>query len=242
MQILRPAEVIFQRNKQKLFKEWFGHRFYTYHLEEWIFADAYANELLLKQFQTHSLKGFGIEHLKSGIIAAGSVLHYLKDTEHPNLGHITGVHRLTETDYLWMDRFTIRNLELLGSQSDGGHSLIKVMDSTVSAMGARLMRRWMVLPLKDKQRIEERLDTVEVLLLNTDLRKQLQHHIKQCGDVERLVAKLPLKKINPREVLHLAKSLQHAYEIKKHCAGSNSNYLKRLVILSTPALSLLERS
>lgn len=228
LQSLRPAEVIFQRNKQKLFKEWFGHRFYTYHLEEWIFADAYANEMLLKQFQTHSLKGFGIESLKLGIIAAGAVLHYLKDTEHPNLGHITGIHRLTETDYLWMDRFTIRNLELLGSANDGGHSLIKVMDSTVSAMGARLMRRWMVLPLKDKQRIEERLDTVETLLLNTDLRKQLQHLIKQCGDVERLVAKLPLKKINPREVLHLAKSLQYAEEIKKHTATSNSNYLKRL--------------
>jgi len=228
LQSLRPAEVIFQRNKQKLFKEWFGHRFYTYHLEEWIFADTYANEMLLKQFQTHSLKGFGIESMKLGIIAAGAVLHYLKDTEHPNLGHITGIHRLTETDYLWMDRFTIRNLELLGSANDGGHSLIKVMDSTVSAMGARLMRRWMVLPLKDKQRIEERLDTVEALLLNTDLRKQLQHLIKQSGDVERLVAKLPLKKINPREVLHLAKSLQYAEEIKKHTATSNSNYLKRL--------------
>lgn len=241
LQSLRPAEVIFQRNKQKQFKEWFGHRFYTYHLEEWIFADAYANELLLKQFQTHSLKGFGIESLKQGIIAAGAVLHYLKDTEHPNLGHITGIHRLTETDYLWMDRFTIRNLELLGSQSDGGHSLIKVMDSTVSAMGARLMRRWMVLPLKDKQRIEERLDTVETLLLTTDLRKHLQHLIKQCGDVERLVAKLPLKKINPREVLHLAKSLQYADAIKQHCAGSNSNYLKRLSDTINPCAFIAEK-
>jgi DNA mismatch repair protein MutS len=241
LQSLRPAEVIFERHKQKQFKEWFGQRFYTYHLEEWIFADAYAHELLLKQFQTHSLKGFGIDGLKLGIIAAGAVLHYLKDTEHPNLGHITGIHRLTETDHLWMDRFTIRNLELLGSQSDGGHSLIKVMDSTVSAMGARLMRRWMVLPLKDKQRIEERLDTVEALLLNTDLRKQLQHLIKQCGDVERLVAKLPLKKINPREVLHLARSLQHADDIKQLCAASNSNYLKRLSDTINPCIFISEK-
>ncbi|XVJ68046.1 MAG: DNA mismatch repair protein MutS [Lacibacter sp.] len=241
LQSLRPAEVIFERHKQKLFKEWFGHRFYTYHLEEWIFADTYAQELLLKQFQTHSLKGFGVENLQAGIIAAGAILHYLKDTEHPNLGHITGIHRLTETDYLWMDRFTIRNLELLGTQSDGGHSLIKVMDSTVSAMGARLMRRWMVLPLKNKQRIEERLDTVETLLLDAYLRKQFQHLIKQCGDLERLVAKLPLKKINPREVLHLAKSLQHAAELKKLCAGSNSNYFKRLSDTINPCTFIADK-
>lgn len=228
LQSLKPSEVIFARNRQKQFKELFGPKFYTYYLEEWIFNDVYANEILLKHFQTHSLKGFGIENQPAGIIAAGAVLHYLKDTEHPNLGHITGIHRLMESDYLWMDRFTIRNLELLGSQSDGGHSLLKVMDNTVSAMGARLLRRWMVLPLKEKERIQERLDTVESLLLNGDLRKQLHALIKQCGDVERLVAKLPLKKINPREVLHLAKGLQHAAEIKQLCAADANPYLKRL--------------
>ena len=241
LQSLSPAEVIFQRSKQKQFKELFGPKFYTYHLEEWIFSDVYANELLLKHFQTHSLKGFGIEDQPLGIIAAGVILHYLKDTEHPNLGHITGIHRLMEADYLWMDRFTIRNLELLGSQSDGGYSLIKTMDTTVSAMGARLMRRWMVLPLKEKQKIDERLHTVETFLLNPDLRKQVHNFIKQCGDLERLVAKLPLKKINPREVMHLAKTLQYAGQIKQICSSSTNNYLKRLSDTINPCKYISEK-
>lgn len=241
LQSLKPAEVIFQRNKQKQFKELFGPKFYTYHLEEWIFSDVYANELLLKHFQTHSLKGFGIEDQPLGIIAAGVILHYLKDTEHPNLGHITGIHRLMESDYLWMDRFTIRNLELLGSQSDGGHSLIKTMDTTVSAMGARLMRRWMILPLKEKARIEERLHTVETFLLNPDLRKKVHSLIKQSGDLERLVAKLPLKKINPREVMHLAKTLQYAEQIKQICASSSNNYIKRLSDTINPCKYISEK-
>jgi DNA mismatch repair protein MutS len=228
LQSLKPAEVIFQRSNQKKFKELFGQKFYTYHLEEWIFSEVYAHEILLKQFQTHSLKGFGIEAQQGGIVAAGAILHYLKDTEHPNLGHITGIHRLLEADYLWMDRFTIRNLELLGSQADNGHSLLKVMDNTVSAMGARLLRRWLVLPLKEKERIQERIDTVEALVLNTGLRKQLQQLVKQCGDVERLVAKLPLKKINPREVVHLAKGLQIAHQLKELCSKADDPYLKRL--------------
>lgn len=228
LQSLRPAEIVFQRNKQKQFKENFGTKFYTYHLEEWIFAEAYATELLLKHFQTHSLKGFGVEELKLGTIAAGAVLHYLRDTEHPNLNHITSVQRLDERDYLWMDRFTIRNLELLGSGADGGHTLLKILDNTVSPMGARLMRRWMVLPLKDMERINERLDAVQSFILETELRKQLQSLIKQSGDVERLVAKLPLKKINPREILHLAKGLGFAEQIKELCKTSSNAYLKRL--------------
>jgi DNA mismatch repair protein MutS len=228
LQSLKPAEVIFPRNRQKQFRELFGLKFYTYHLEEWIFQEVYAQEVLLKHFQTHSLKGFGVEQQSAGIVAAGAVLHYLKDTEHPNIGHITGIHRLVETDYLWMDRFTIRNLELLGSQSEGGHSLLKVLDNTVSAMGARLLRRWLILPLKEKERIQERLDTVEVFVLNPDLRQQVRQLIKQCGDVERLVAKLPLKKINPREVVHLAKGLQLAAAIKELCSGTPHPYLQRL--------------
>ncbi len=228
LQSLKPAEVVFQRNKQKQFKENFGPKFYTYHLEEWIFSETYATELLLKHFQTHSLKGFGIEALTLGTIAAGAVLHYLRDTEHPNLNHITSIQRLDEADYLWMDRFTIRNLELLGSNNDGGHSLLRVMDNTVSPMGARLMRRWMVLPLKDKERIDERLNAVQSLILEPELRKQLHALIKHSGDVERLVAKLPLKKINPREVLQLAKGLEYAEKIKEQCNTSSNLFLKRL--------------
>lgn len=241
LQSLRPAEVVFQRNKQKQFKENFGTKFYTYHLEEWIFAEAYATELLLKHFQTHSLKGFGVEELKLGTIAAGAVLHYLRDTEHPNLNHITSVQRLDERDYLWMDRFTIRNLELLGSGADGGYTLLKILDNTVSPMGARLMRRWMVLPLKDMERINERLDAVQSFIIETDFRKQLQSLIKQSGDVERLVAKLPLKKINPREILHLAKGLGFAEQIKELCKTSPNEYLKRLSDTINPCHYIAEK-
>ncbi len=186
LQSLKPAEVVFQRNKQKQFKEHFGTKFYTYHLEEWIFSEAYATELLLKHFQTHSLKGFGIETLTLGSIAAGAVLHYLRDTEHPNLNHITSLQRLDEADYLWMDRFTIRNLELLGSNADGGNSLLKVLDNTVSPMGARLMRRWMVLPLKDKERINERLDAVQSMILEPELKKAIaivDQTMWRCGTI-----------------------------------------------------------
>ncbi|MEJ8820174.1 DNA mismatch repair protein MutS [Lacibacter sp. H407] len=241
LQSLKPAEVVFQRNKQKQFKEHFGTKFYTYHLEEWIFSEAYTTELLLKHFQTHSLKGFGIETFTLGSIAAGAVLHYLRDTEHPNLNHITSLQRLDEADYLWMDRFTIRNLELLGSNADGGNSLLKVLDNTVSPMGARLMRRWMVLPLKDKERINERLDAVQSMILEPELKKQLQLLIKQCGDVERLVAKLPLKKINPREILHLAKGLGFAEKIKEQCNTSSNNYLKRLSDTINPCHYIAEK-
>ena len=149
LQSLKPAEVIFQRSFQKHFKETFGVKFYTYTLESWIFDESFATETLLKHFQTHSLKGYGVENMHQGIIAAGAVLYYLKETEHPNLQHITAVQRIERDDFLWMDRFTIRNLEILNSGSGDGNSLLKVLDNTVSAMGARLLKRWTVFPFKD---------------------------------------------------------------------------------------------
>jgi len=228
IQGFRPAEVIFQRHKQKVFKENFGAKFYTYSLDEWIFSETYAEETLLKHFQTHSLKGFGIEEQKKGMIAAGAVLHYLKETEHPNLQHITSVHRIDKEDFLWMDRFTIRNLELVAGNTESNHTLLSVLDNTVSAMGARLLKRWIVFPLKDIQKINERLDLAELFIKDTDLRYKIVQHIKQCGDVERLVSKVPLKKINPREVLQLAKSLRQAESIKRLCLSSSNEYLKRL--------------
>jgi DNA mismatch repair protein MutS len=226
LQTLKPAEVIFQRSFQKYFKETFGSRFYTYTMESWIFDEAYATESLLKHFGTHSLKGFGVEELHHSIVAAGAVLHYLKDTEHPNLQHITSIQRIDRDDYLWMDRFTIRNLELIGSGE--GNNLHKVLDNTVSPMGARLLKRWILLPLKDINRINERLELVEYFIKEVDLRTKLVHHIKQCGDIERLVSKIPLKKINPREVLQIARGLRHIEEIKQICAQTSSDYLKRL--------------
>ena len=228
LQTLKPAEVIFQRSNQKQFKEFFGINFYTYTLEAWIFDEAFATENLLKHFGTISLKGFGIESLHQGIIAAGAVLHYLKETEHPNLQHITSIQRIERDDYLWMDRFTVRNLELIGSNNEANNSLLKVLDNTQSPMGARLLRRWILMPLKDTGKINERLDAVEHLILETEKRKQQHHFIKQCGDVERLVSKIPIKKINPREILHLAKGLQHTAQIKQLSLAANNGYLKRL--------------
>ncbi|MBA4139897.1 MAG: DNA mismatch repair protein MutS, partial [Segetibacter sp.] len=252
LQSLKPAEVIFQRNFQKHFKEAFGSKFYTYTLDSWIFDQAYCHDCLLKHFQTHSLKGFGIEAMPLAIIAAGAVFHYLKDTEHPNLQHITSIQRLEREDYLWMDRFTIRNLELLGSGVENGQTLLRVLDNTVSPMGARLLKRWIVLPLKDIGKINERLDLVEFLIKEVDLRIKLTQHIKQAGDIERLVSKIPLKKINAREVLQIARGLQQVEAIRNEClpasnlstpfrAGASNDYLKRLADALNPCHYILEK-
>ncbi|MFT3750134.1 MAG: DNA mismatch repair protein MutS [Agriterribacter sp.] len=241
LQSLKPAEVVFQRSFQKHFKETFGTKFYTYSLESWLFEEKYATENLLKHFGTHSLKGYGVENMHAGIIAAGAVLHYLKDTEHPNLQHITSIQRIDKDEHLWMDRFTIRNLELLGTGVDSGHTLQKVMDNTVSPMGARLLRRWLVLPLKDMAGINERLNLVEYFIKEVDLRTKIIQHIKQCGDIERLVSKIPLKKINPREIKHIARGLQHIQEIKNSCINSSNAYLKRLADSLNPCTYIAEK-
>ncbi|HUR10191.1 MAG TPA: DNA mismatch repair protein MutS [Flavitalea sp.] len=241
LQTLKPAEVIFQRNFQKHFKETFGTRFYTYTLESWIFEKNYAVENLLRQFQTHSLKGFGVEEMQEGLVAAGAILHYLKDTEHPHLQHITRLQQIEKEEYLWMDKFTIRNLELLGGPSEHCQSLLKTIDSTISPMGSRLLKRWIVMPLKDKDKINERLDLVEYFIREVELRNKLSQHIRQCGDVERLVSKIPLKKINPREVLQIARGLHHIDEIKKLCSQTDVDLLKRLADALNPCRYIFER-
>jgi DNA mismatch repair protein MutS len=221
LQTLKPAEIVFQRSFQKHFKEVFGSKFFTYTLDSWLFEEAFATESLLKHFQTHSLKGFGIQDMKAGIIAAGAVLYYLKDTEHPHLQHLSTIQRLDREEFLWMDRFTIRNLELMGSSytGDQGHSLLKVLDNTVSPMGARLLKRWLLMPLKDKTRIQERLDAVEYFIKDPVLRSALAQHIHECGDIERLVARIPVRKIGPRELLQLARGLEHTARIKELAAA-----------------------
>jgi DNA mismatch repair protein MutS len=233
LQTLKPAEVVFQRSHQKTFKENYGDRFYTYSLESWVFDEGYAKENLLKHFQTHSLKGFGIESLTHGIVAAGAIIHYLKDTEHPHLQHITTIQRLDRENYLWMDQFTVRNLELLPA-GDHRFSLLHTLDNTVSPMGARLMKRWMLMPLKDLLPIRERLDLVEFFIREPDLRTQLLHHIKSCGDMERMLSRIPSKKINPREVLQLGRGLKEISGIQKLCPDSRDPYLKRLAALLNP--------
>jgi DNA mismatch repair protein MutS len=233
LQTLKPAEVIFQRNHQKTFRENFGDRFYTYSLESWVFDETYARENLLKHFQTHSLKGFGIESMGQGIIAAGAILHYLKDTEHPNLQHITNIQRLDRENYLWMDQFTVRNLELL---PDGEHrfTLLQTLDNTVSPMGARLLKRWMLMPLKDILPIQERLGLVEFFIREPDLRTKLIHHIKVCGDMERMLSRIPSKKINPREALQLGRGLREVLQIQLLCTDIRELYLKRMGTLLNP--------
>ena len=243
LQTLRPAEVIFQRSFQRSFKENFGSKFYTYTLESWLFEEAFATENLQKHFQTHSLKGFGIEKMKAGIIAAGAVLHYLKDTEHPHLQHISSIQRIDREDYLWMDKFTIRNLELLGSSYEGEHgqSLLKVLDNTVSPMGARLLKRWLLMPLKDPQPINERLDSVELLIKDPDLRTSLTHRIRQCGDIERLVARIPIRKIGPRELTQLARGLEEIALIRESAANLPESWFRNLCLRLDPCPAIAEK-
>ncbi|HSC52309.1 MAG TPA: DNA mismatch repair protein MutS [Phnomibacter sp.] len=228
LQSLQPAEVIFQRQYQKKFKEWFSSRFYTYAMDEWIFDETFSRETILRHFNTHSLKGFGVEEMKDGIIAAGAIFHYLKETEHPHLQHITTLQRINRNEHMWMDRFTIRNLELIGSGKSDQKCLLDVLDNTVSPMGARLLKRWLLMPLSDLGKIQQRLDAVEWLIAQTDQKLAIQASVKQCGDVERLVSKVPLKKINPREVLHLAKGLHHIDLLKKIFEADANEYLQRL--------------
>ncbi|GAA4333628.1 DNA mismatch repair protein MutS [Flaviaesturariibacter amylovorans] len=237
----RPAEVIFQRQLQKRFKEEFGTRFYTYTLDEWIFAQAYSEESLLKHFDTHSLKGFGVEGMTAALVAAGAILHYLKDTEHPNLQHITSLQRIDQAGHLWLDRFTIRNLELLHSPVENGATLLKTLDNTVTPMGARLLKRWIVFPLVDPARINERLDVVEHLLLHAELREKTLHALRQCGDLERLVSKIPLRKINPRELLQLARALRQVAVIKGLWSGSDAPYLDRLADALNPCTRMADK-
>lgn len=239
LQGLQPSEVIFQRNKQKLFKDYFGQHFFTYTLDEWIFDETYARDTLLNHFGTHSLKGFGIEGMKNGIIAAGAVLHYLKDTEHPHLQHVTSLQRISRDEHLWMDRFTVRNLELLGGTEE--QTLFNTLNNTISPMGARMLKRWMMMPLNHLAPIEERLDAVEYLIKQPDLRTEVWQCIKQAGDVERLVAKIPLRKINPREVLQVARGLQQTEQISFCCKTANNPYLNRLADSFNPCRYILDK-
>ena len=237
LQTLKPAEIIFQRSFQRHFKETFGSRWFTYTLEAWLFEEAFATETLLKHFQTHSLKGFGIENNKAGIIAAGAILHYLKDTEHPHLQHIASIQRIDREEYLWMDKFTIRNLELMGAAT----SLLSVLDNTVSPMGARLLKRWMLMPLRDAGQIHRRLDAVEFFIKDPTLRSTLTQHIHACGDIERLVSRIPSRKIGPRECWQLARGLEHIAHIKAKAIDFPEGWLNEKTSLLDPCPAVLEK-
>jgi len=220
LQSFQPSEIILSKSKQKQFKEQFDSRVYTFQLEEWIFQEQYCYDICLQHFNTTSLKGYGIEEMRAGIIAAGAALHYLKDTEHSHLQHINTIQRIIAEDFLWMDRFTIRNLELLNSSDEKGSCLLQALDHTQTPMGARLLKRWMIFPLFDMARIEQRLDLVSHFILDQELSHNLLTCVKQVGDVERLISKIPLRKANPREVLQLAKGMECIEHTQKMCLDS----------------------
>ncbi len=228
LQSFSPSEVILSKSQLKRFKEQFDNKVYTFQLDEWVFRDQYCYDLLLQHFQTQSLKGYGIEDLKAATVACGVAIHYLKDTEHANLQHINSLQRIIATDFLWMDRFTIRNLELVHSSYEQGTNLLQAIDHTHTPMGARLMKRWLIFPLFDQHRIEQRLDLVSHFILDQTLNHSLTHLVKQIGDVERLIGKIPLKKANPREVLQLARSLHFMAEMRELCVSSGNDALSKI--------------
>ena len=228
IQSFRPSEIVYPKKFKKFFTEMLGEKFYSYGLDEWIFATDYAQELLLKHFGTVSLKGFGIEGMPEGTIAAGAALHYLADTAHDKVKHITTISRIEEEKYVWLDRFTIRNLELFSSANDNAKTLIDVLDHSISPMGSRLLKRWLALPLKDKQPIEERLEAVNYFLKHDEIANKTREEIKLIGDLERLTSKVAVGRITPREVLQLLRALKAIAPIKQLCFASSNESLKKI--------------
>jgi DNA mismatch repair protein MutS len=241
LQTFKPSEVIFQKSRHRDFIQLFGDRFYTYQLDDWAYGGDFAQETLLKHFEVKSLKGFGVDRLSLAVTAAGVALHYLNETEHRNLQHISSLSRIEEDRYMWLDRFTIRNLELIGSANENAVSLVDVLDQTCSPMGARLLRRWIVMPLKEKKPIEERLEVVDFLIQDDQLRESLLHEIKQIGDLERLISKIGLLKANPREVMQLKRALQAASNIKVLCEKTENASLKRIAEQVNHCVSIREK-
>ena len=223
-----PKEVLFDRSKRKDFESQFGTKFFTYALEDWAYTPESANERLLKHFETKNLKGFGVDNLTNGIVAAGSILHYLDLTHHQQTGHITQLARIEEDRYVWLDRFTVRNLELYGSINEGAKTLVDILDKTISPMGARLLKRWIAFPLKDVKPINERLSVVEFFFKNPALKEILEQNIALIGDLERIISKVAVGRINPREVVQLKVALKAIEPIKYACAETDNVTLQKI--------------
>jgi len=228
LQGFQPSEIIYSKSARDVFSQKFSDDYNIHHLEDWIYAFDFAYEKLTKQFKTNSLKGFGIESLEEGIIAAGAILHYLEETEHKKIEHIASISRIEEEKYVWMDKFTIRNLELVYPQQEGGIPLIQILDKTLTPMGSRQIKKWMVLPVKDKAVIEERLQVVESFHKHPDLTESLRTCLKSMGDVERLISKVAVGRVNPRELNQLKKALGLMVPLKKALDESNELALKKL--------------
>lgn len=223
-----PKEVLFERGRRGMFEGNFGSKFFTFELDDWVFTDSSAREKLLKHFETKNLKGFGVEHLKNGIIASGAILQYLTMTQHTQIGHITSLARIEEEKYVRLDKFTVRSLELIGSMNDGGSSLIDVVDRTISPMGARLLKRWMVFPLKDERPINDRLNVVEYFFRQPGFKELIEEQLHLIGDLERIVSKVAVGRVSPREVVQLKVALQAIQPIKQACLEADNASLNRI--------------
>ncbi|MDX1285116.1 MAG: DNA mismatch repair protein MutS, partial [Draconibacterium sp.] len=237
----QPKEVLFQRGKGQVFNEIFGDKFYTYNLEDWVFTLDSAYDRLTKHFETTSLKGYGVHNMPLAVIAAGAILNYLDLTQHSKLKHITGLSRIEEENYVWLDKFTIRNLELFSPLHESGKSLIQVIDKTISPMGSRLLKRWMALPLKAVTSINERLDVVEFFLKEPEIKEILEEQLRQIGDLERLISKVAIGRINPREIVQLKNALNAIIPIKQICSGTNNYTLKKFAEQLNACNSIRER-
>lgn len=236
-----PKEVLFERGKKPMFEGNFGSKFFTFELDDWVFTEASAREKLLKHFETKNLKGFGVEHLKNGIIASGAILQYLDMTQHYQIGHITSLARIEEDKYVRLDKFTVRSLELIGSMNEGGTSLLDVIDHTISPMGARLLKRWIVFPLKDVKPINERLDVVEYFFREPDFKDFIEEKLHLIGDLERIVSKAAVGRISPREVVQLKVALQAIEPIKNACLNADNGSLRRIGEQLNICLSIREK-
>ena len=223
-----PKEVLFERGKRNLFEGNFGTKFFTFELDDWVFSERSATEKLLKHFEVKNLKGFGIDHLKCGIVASGVILQYLEMTQHSQIGHITSISRIEEERYVRLDKFTVRNLELLNSMVDGGNSLLGVIDRTITPMGARLMRRWILFPLKDEKPVNERLDVVDYFFREPEFKELISDQLHLMGDLERIISKVSVGRVSPRDVVQLKVALQAIEPIKIACEHASDETLKRI--------------
>jgi DNA mismatch repair protein MutS len=237
----QPKEVLFEKRKRDLFLESFGSKFYTFKLDDWIFTPEAATDRLLKQFETSSLKGFGVHNLSFGIIAAGAILYYLDITQHDQLGHITHLSRIEEDRYVWLDKFTVKNLELFHSPYEGAKTLIDVMDRTISPMGSRLLKRWISFPLKEIEPLNERLNIVQHLVCNASFREEIADLINQIGDLERLVSKVAVNRISPREMVQLKRALKAIEPLQKLCSESGCASLAKLTGQLDPCKPLADK-
>ena len=223
-----PKEVLFERGKRLMFEGNFGSKFFTFELDDWVFTETSAREKLLKHFEVKNLKGFGVEHLKNGIIASGAILQYLIMTQHTQIGHVTSLARIEEDKYVRLDKFTVRSLELMGAMNDGGSSLLNVIDKTISPMGARLLKRWLVFPLKDVQPINERLNVVEYFFRQPDFKELIEEQLHLIGDLERIISKVAVGRVSPREVVALKVALQAIEPIKAACMDADNASLNHI--------------